>query len=103
MRLRAREYAVAGEVKLSWSDWYRLAADADLPNSMLVEVLQAWTTDTPEAKAFLRRAEEWTWDLGPAYSRERRAIILAGKAELEGAARQARSKRARAQNRMKGL
>jgi hypothetical protein len=57
MRDNARELVETGGVTITAADWDRLAGRAGLPVRMVPAVLDRWTQDGDDARAFLRRVE----------------------------------------------
>jgi len=93
LRTRARELADTGAGTIAEARWLEMAEAVGLPASMLPAVLELWTAEGPAAFLVRRGCDGYT--LAQAYEREMQTILEGGQDEIDGAAFQRRSARAR--------
>jgi hypothetical protein len=99
LRVRARELAEQGGVKITQHDWERLADQAGLRSVVLDKLLDVWIDDDPNdpdgGRAFLRLLPGDRWTLAEAYVAELECLIEAGNWDAGSSERGKRSARKR--------
>ncbi len=79
MRLRAKEIYERGGILLDEGTLIELAERARMPANLIGRVLDCWT-----AEDYLKRIDDFVYNLGPRYSEAQSMLLNAGKKEIEG-------------------
>lgn len=83
MRARAEELYLRGSVQLSRQELERIAERAELPKSIICEVIERWARDDKDGKAFLLKQGEDRYSLAKSHQQALEFIKEAGR-EVSG-------------------